>query len=434
MRKILLSVDGLSVDDLPDLLELLPALSQSQHSHSAACTFEAPLTSASSAWSQFLTGTFWYESGCYGYSRPNESLNKLSVVREKDLLSPIRLLKNESSDSQSAIVNVPLLLPKSESRSWLSDGSLPIKTKISPSSLSERDVYNGYYARPYIDIGRALGPRAHSAESVLLVETRRTACVSDLLANTAWERCIWRVSATDQLTHLLGTGWLKADDLKCSAGIRELFRLINEQISELLKQSDIEIFLVSMFGHSACLAKFNLNDHLAKGGYLHFDDTSRDASQRIAAAEAVGPKVNPTHLRSSESRLDLKKTLAASPVAGCVFINSASSFSDGPVTTRNHSRICNELSDYLRNTLVNIAPFVKIIENPVPVEQRPHVPLPDLVVGIQGVEFNDVKDSGIAHPPRTTHDFEGFFLLPKQRVALSGSVTVDRILEVLDDF
>src|SRR5437016_3308883 len=83
------------------------------------------LPGAQPVWAEILTANPWFRNGCTAYARPTDSLNKLAIVTEKDLLGAAILLDDQFSDDLKVTVNLPLLLPRRD-RIWLSDGSLPI--------------------------------------------------------------------------------------------------------------------------------------------------------------------------------------------------------------------------------------------------------------------------------------------------------------------
>ncbi|HEY9679198.1 MAG TPA: alkaline phosphatase family protein [Drouetiella sp.] len=426
MRSLLLSVDGLSENDIPDLLELLPALAHSLNHQAAVLESHAGLTSAPAIWSEILTGEPWFSSGCYGYSRVDGNLNKLSVMREKDLLAHNLLFRNETEESPSLVVNMPLLMPRPE-RTWLSDGSLPTRTKVSPSQLLSDEEISKYEPRPYLDIGRASGHRVYSSVSAIHNEEIRTAAVTKLLKESKWSRCIWRLSISDQLTHLLGLGWLRSTDLTCSANIRAIFSKIDSVISDLLK-TGCRVFLVSAHGQMPCSFRFHLNDFFARANILQYDNpdkNSRQTSLRVSASELIGSRIEAFNLRSSEATINLLASRAVSPVAGCVFVNTK----DGD---EQRESLCNKVAALMEQQLHQLTRFVKIVRNPVPFEAR-EVVLPDLIVSLPGTELSDVRDSG-TDAPRTTHSATGFICAPKGFSLPSEFTSFRDIHEVLHDF
>jgi len=440
MRTVLLSIDGLAIDDLPDLVDLLPKSGRALKSLPLKRLMAGPLKGAQPLWAEILTAKPWSENGCAGYSRPGASLNSLAVFEEQDLVVGTLLLDNESDESKSLLVNVPLLKPKKATRLWLSDGSMPLNTLVSPARLKSDEPFDRYKPRAFNDIVQALGYRTSISDSCIEHEEHRLACAIKLLREEPWQRAIIRLSLFDQLSHLIGVKFLSGVDLAIAEKLRQFLTKLDDLIAELFSWSNTVVALMSAYSHVVCQGRVNLSNILAMGGYLQLesaDSAFRGGTQRQAATVATGGYDNPIVLRSSEGRIATNITSAASPVAACIYLNSKDRFTDGIVDEEEHPLLLARVGEFLRNTLGSrFAGRANIIENPRPMRERNRDRTPDLVVSIEGVEFVDVQDPGMSdlEVPRTTHGSGGFLLLPHQVAFAADSLELRQIREVFRDF
>jgi hypothetical protein len=217
----------------------------------------------------------------------------------------------------------------------------------------------------------------------------------------------------DQLSHLIGLDFLGQDKLFFFPELKILLSAIDNALYAQLSQPDIQWCVLSAFSHVPCRGTLNLNDVLRQGNLLAFKShemaASRASAERetaIAALSRTGA-VSSSGLRSLEGRLDLARTVAASPVAGCVFINRKPDFTDGTIDRAAYSMTRSEVRDYLTQALRNeYGDKVTIEENPV----EPKDGIPDLLIAIEGVEFNDLESSAPDNYPRTTHGSKGFVI------------------------
>lgn len=205
-------------------------------------------------------------------------------------------------------------------------------------------------------------------------------------------------------------------------GMRLLLSEIDRILSAMLRLNpSVTCALLSAFSHSSCRGMINLNDTLKQGGFLQYDQseaaTPVGASSRKSAVEAIarGREVEPSAMRSLEGRLDLRTTVAASPVAGCVYLNRADRFADGIVSAETYGETCQKVRNFLHDTLSRRFGNVSIED--APEDTSPLNMVPDFVINIPGVEFCNVEHR-IAREqdhPRTTHSPKGFAILSTAR-------------------
>jgi len=79
----------------------------------------APFSDAQPIWAEILTGQPWYRNGCAGYATPLRSLNELRIFTESDLQVQQVLLPAVQKGQCNVVVNVPILAPGNEDRTWM---------------------------------------------------------------------------------------------------------------------------------------------------------------------------------------------------------------------------------------------------------------------------------------------------------------------------
>jgi len=441
VRRILLSFDGLGIQDVPELLHRLPKTRRFVETAKLIPLDTGVLRSSQAIWAELLTGEPWHRNGCYGYAHPCKSLNELEISNEKDLYSRVQLLKNEAKQSRSVLINVPLLKPNSSSRVWLSDGSFPTNILVSPSELLRDASFQEYKPHAYSHVAGVLGIRNIMAYRCVESEQLRLSCTLNLLSRTDWQRAIWRVSLFDELSHLIGLRFLGAEDLRITETLQHFLNALDDGLSQLFEQSQIEIFIISSYSHEKCLQRLNLNKLLAHGRFLTIDydvQEFRDGTQRVAAMSAIREgTTGPALMRSSEGRLRTAATQAASPVYGCVLINSRVWFEDGLVDAAEHAATSQHVYVYLKKILDNrFGAAAKIEVNPQPLSERTGRPCPELIISIDGVDLIDVEDPGLldTFPPRTMHSPSGFLAVPAKYTNSPDLLKPTQLVEILNEF
>lgn len=426
----LIAFDGLSSRDLPALLKQLPRSRELLATLSQHLVMYS-LNSAQASWAELLTGANLFANGCAGYAYPILSLNTLSVFTETDLLAPARLV-DPSSGSTAVVANVPIVLPRSRDRLWLADGSLPTNRLFSPAQLNEEVIFRQYLPRAYEShAGAARLPLAPLIARCIEIELQRLTCVISLFHRTGWSKFVYRLSFFDQLAHLLGLRFLEAEDLFSFGEIKKFLRELDEAIKHFSLQENLQMSFVSNYSHAPCVGTLNLNLVLAAGGFTELADAqtlSRANTQRMNVASAMW-KPTAHNLTTLEGCLDTSQTLAASPVSGCVYINKRTVFDDGIVDDDDYLTVRGDVISYLHKFL---SPRYG---QGYAIDVYPHelnsTKAPDLIVKIDGVEFQNLSPSMAPITPLTTHIAKGFALLP-ERLESEAHISATQLASVLN--
>ncbi len=413
----LIAVDGLSSSDLTSLVQCLPRSGKLLERLRFA-KINSSLSSTQAIWAELLTGFQAFLSGCAGYACPSSSLNKLVVCTERDLQMPARLVETDAGE-RSVTINLPLLLPRPENRTWLADGSLSTGKLVSPPQLRADPLFEHYLPRPYKShAGATTLDQNDVSKQCIELESRRLSMAVSLFNQRNFSKFTYRLSVFDYLSHLIGTNFLAAKDLTVYKSLEKLLRQFDDAL-QVFSAGDFA--LVSAHSHTPCLGTINLNLLLASGGFLYIDTeegSSRNRSERLKVASALW---QPTthHLTSLDGRLDTSRSVAASPVSGCVYINKRTVFDDGIVEDSDYLKVREAITSYLGSVLGSR--FGRAFS----LETYPHQlnssSAPDLIVKIDGVEFNNLSESMTPVAPLTTHNPSGFALLPE------GSLAADQI-------
>jgi hypothetical protein len=415
----LVSLDGLSLEEFADLRALMPR-SARHLGGGRACRLNAgPLTSAAAIWGEILTGVPWYDNGCAGHAGPWRTLNRLRILTERDLAVPVKLVGGES---RQLIVNVPLLVPAEPARLWLADGSLPLATTVSPPTLVADERLRLYRPRPYQALTQALGNRERAILDCIETERRRLDCARALLRAHRPDVSIVRLSLLDQLSHLLGPGFLTDEDLRCAKDLRQFLALLDVWVDELCGQVS-HVAVISAFSHVPCESKLNVNRLLEVGGFLVLTGPDITAERRAAAMAAVrtpgtsrAPGHAPgryTHPRFQEPVIDPARTVAASPVLGCVFVNARDTFDDGVVERADVAATCARVRKFLADALGRRPGAFSIWTGDgrdCAIPEAPGARRPNLFVAVRGAELHNGADPllGPMDRPRSVHGPDGF--------------------------
>ncbi|HEY9732137.1 MAG TPA: hypothetical protein V6C89_09495 [Drouetiella sp.] len=409
--RCLVALDGLAESNLPDLLRLMPRF-QARFKRLKTSVLEFSSSAPQSAWSEILTGTKTFDNGCAGYAHPSSSLNKSVIFTETDLLKPPFLVEADQGSAAVAI-NIPLLLPKPGNRIWLSDGSLPINKFVSPSSLRSHPAFAQYEPRPY---------KSHAGASTVFqrdllrrcvdVEAKRLACALSLFKSGDWSTFVYRITLFDHLFHLIGLNFLQATDLSIYGALKSFLAELDEAIEIFSSDEAVKTAFVSAYSHVACLGTLNLNMVLAQGNYLKLADeesASRTHADRVKVASALW-ETTTHYLSTLEGRLLTSATIAASPVAGAIYMNKSAVFVDGIVDKENYKKLRSDVALYLHNFLS--AGYNRPFNIEIHPAEYNDTLAPDIVVSVDGIEFHNLGHKAIT--PRTTHKASGFALLPER--------------------
>jgi hypothetical protein len=407
-RSFLISLDGLSWGQFSALLELMPQVKSVFSKGNHAEIEAAPFTSAHAIWAEILTGRPWHENGCVGYARPDRSLNRLKVFTEDDLLEPVSLLTDEPT---VIAANIPIIAPGQ--RSWLSDGSLPILTATSPSTL-DSFFPGGYKPRLYPNLTRGLTNRQDNALQLLTFETERLRSLANILGQQPWKQVAIRLSVFDQLQHLCGSGCFEDEKMFVRSALLALLSRLDEFIMRASEQS--ALCITSAYSHVKCRSRFNPNAMLEQAGYLRVQDSTvtsaRQQSRRLEAFSAVsGIDVSNKALLSMEGRYDAKLTRAAAPVSSCIYLNRASVFEDGIVSDATAAEIADQLQTFLRERLLqHFGGSAQLVINPSPVKKDTKIAVADYIMHIPAVEYFDIGGNFLDwnNVPISCHSSTGF--------------------------
>lgn len=381
-----------------------------------------PLTSAQAIWAEILAGKRWFEAGCPGYARPLSSLNDLKVMEESDLAEPVTLLSDaELPQGKDLVLNMPLLGPTSN-RLWLSDGSLPMHTAVSPKELADQEPFSQYRPRPFVSANVALSDVRRSVLDCLSTEYNRLDCFRHLVTRSDWKRCLLRVNVFDLLSHLLGNEFLGCDDLLFSPEISEFVSFFDECLKQVQAElTDLSICFVSAFSHGECHARLNLNQLLQEGGFCRLDaggDVSpaqmkrRAAATRLVKSAGSGGSGDKEPLVARSNSFNSSRTLAGSPVQGCIYVNGKDRFVDGIVEQGDRASVVERVHSYLSRELSKAFGSRSLIWT---APDRRHARYPDLMVYVEGVELHNSFGPPLidyVSKPRSIHAPEGFVWLP----------------------
>jgi hypothetical protein len=347
-----------------------------------------PFTAASPLWAQLLTGKPWDENGCIGYAQPQHSLNKVEIVTEKDLSVPVLPLYKER---RGAVINVPILLPF-ENRAWLSDGSLPIQLPVMPASLAESEPFSTYQARAFDSLPYAAAMPKLSTPRCLETEENRLQCAAKLARDPGYQWLIVRLSIFDELAHFYGDAWLDEPQMWFREMLEEFCRRADDLIDEICAHATV--YVLSCFSHCRCKSTANLNLILKQKEFLQLyqeRSQSRTEGRRAEAIEAItGAQIRKDRLQSVAGQLVASKTLAASPVTGCIYVNEASVFADGCVSEAQLKPLIRDMAEYLKSETKR--KFVGKTEFYVPSAHCAIKPRPECIVWIDDTLLTDALD------------------------------------------
>jgi len=395
------------------------------------------LSSFQPVWAEILWGRAWSELGVAAYGRPRGSLNEVTALSEQDLPGPCKLLESR----QSVVVNLPLLIPR-ENRFWLSDGSLPLGSVVSPMDLERCPSLKDYKPRPFSSVALGAGRIAQAVADSVQVETVRLKCAGEIMRAVEWDISVVRLTAFDLLFHLLGVEYLHDRELVFHDQVRDFLSTLDAWLQELLDSfPDAVSCLMSTFGHSPCVARVNLNEILYRGGFCEpaSERADFDREQRRAMASLLLQKSAHSGVGADESqtlavtpcwKFNLAGTVCGSPVQGAIFLNLKERYDGGIVESSEAARLLEDVRQYVvvaLKTELGIEPDVW---------QSEHIGStgPELIIYADGIEFHN---SSIApavdaiNKPRSAHTCEGFVWLPRGISPRSEAVTPLQLHELL---
>lgn len=420
--QLLISMDGLSLEDFQSLLSRFPKTAAQVKEGSTATLDAGLLTTPGAIWGEILTGEPFYKNGCAGYSSPAKSLNSTKIASEKDLKVPLNLLSRTGSQ---VVVNVPLLMPKAPHRTWLSDGSLPMPISLSPSSLASIEPFTQYRPRRFSSLSQMYQVTTIALEEIFAEERNRLECARALMKERDWEMGIFRLSVFDRLAHLIGIDYLTDFELGYTSVINEFLTVLDDWLEAILEATG-QVSILSAFSHRRCRALFNLNKLLSDGMFLEFENSDLHSSHRVLAfagmdgADAASDS-RPTeqmhhfHVKTRnchQSRFDPAKTIAASPAQSCIWINWKERFTDGIVEASEGTLIRQQLADFLEKELSSRFEGFRIWskDDLSSGGSLTDSSSPDFLIFLPETEVHNSLDSSFSRYdlPRCTHHPEGF--------------------------
>lgn len=418
---LLVSLDGLSASDFDTLKKSLPFTAQYLNEGTTSVLDAGILSSCQAIWAEVLTGVPWHSNGCSGYSFPGDSLNQPVTCTEKNLTKPLKLL---DVDAPHFVLNTPLLLPQIDNRIWLSDGSMPLAVSVSPRTLEKEEPFRGYIPRPANYLVQMLERTDAVLTRLVDVEKKRFECALNLIRNYPDSNGIVRITAFEHLAHAIGADFLSSKNTRYSNTISDLLSSLDSWLSEVFA-SGREVLIISPYSHIPCHAQLNINSLLEKGGYLSLTRPTHDTAQnrRLAAMDVLKDQDDPMgelevllYKRglAKQLRFDTTKTVAASPSAGCIWLNRDSRFKDGKSMNDVEARKkILEIEQFLQDNLSrvfddNFAIFTRSDEGN---SIEPNPATPDIYVYIAQVEMHNNYEPlyGPGDKPRSVHHPRGFF-------------------------
>lgn len=413
---IVLCLEGLSESQFEQLATKLPNLRQLRKSSFLSKFSAGQSHSIQSTWAELLWGIPWFELNVAGYSRPRSTLNDVAPIRESDLPMPCPLFR---ISEHSIAVNIPLLAP-ADGRYWLADGSLPFGCSVHPTTLLSQEPFDSYKPRAFSSAPFGLARFPQSAYECLAVESNRLECASSLMNMVNWKICLVRLTAFDQLLHLLGEDFLTNKGGAIYSRLAEFLNELDTWIGSTIQTHvDRQMLLISTTSHTNCTARVNLNGFLAEGGFCKLIRSSgpKDLNhQRRRAASQLSSNNNSEgtrHLTVTPNwTFDLDTTLCGSPVAGAVYLNRQDRFSNGIVTRTDIQELSERVSRFLTESIrqtVGRQPDIRLAKSWNELG-------PELVISLAGVEFHNSAIGPVVDTidkPRSTHCSEGFAVIPQ---------------------
>jgi len=432
-RLVVIAIDGLAKSEISSLAHYADFASQLDNCLNLKTA--QPAVSAQSAWSEILTGQPWTTLNCPGHVRPKDSLNFCEFVSEEGLNHPVSLLPKR--DGKKAIaINMPLLVPfhsaSNSDRLWLSDGSLPIQTAVSPGALLSNAPFDIYRPRPFVSCAQALLDLPTNLKAALAIEANRLDCAVNLIEKTDWQVCFLRITIFDLLSHLLGPQYLEGQNKLAWPAIQDFLIGLNVALNQIMRLcKEDSVVVLSTLHHTSCHGRLNLNRLLSSQGLCRIEplksgDDLAVLERRRQASIAVSQKAgeHAQTITSTSHRFNTAKTLVASPVSGTIYINSMRQFQDGIVTKGQEDAFTEQVSGWLHSNLARHFPTgnfaITSCKQPSPTQAKANssqrqisdiMEGPQLTVSIPGIELHDSLYAPVLdreNHPRSTHAYEGF--------------------------
>ncbi|MBY0359199.1 MAG: alkaline phosphatase family protein [Candidatus Obscuribacterales bacterium] len=398
--RLLVCLDGLSWAGYFQQSQLEPNLSKLLSGRKSVTVRGSHFQSPQAIWAELLTGESWTKNGVYGYGVVTDSLSNVQIASEKNLLVQTNL-DSLSPEAATLIANVPLLLPSGK-RIWLSDGSMPLAMRYFPPNLE----ISAYRPRPFFSSVNILS--AADLECFLEHELARVAISLDILRKHSCRLAILRITTFDCMFHAFGNEFCSPSFRYCSSWRRFLTKLsaLLSSLEQLVGSSNTFIF--STYAHVPCERVLDLNQLLARNGFLNREGNRAVKGSRTQALHAV----NPEAFRNAGANLyAVDAGQACSPVEGTIMLNSKSRFLNGVVDDSAKAHILSEIEKML--AAEELPTVIHRSENTAPSYRGP-----ELVVSGRGLAFSAREQGDFREDwtPRTVHYGEGFLLASHERL------------------
>jgi len=202
----------------------------------------------------------------------------------------------------------------------------------------------------------------------------------------------------------------------------------------MILSKDTAWALLSAFDHEPCTDKLNLNEVLMDAALMSVLPESKNAVRQAQYVKSeLGGQLGSEAVSSLDGRIDTTKTLASSPVSGCVYINTTERFNDGIVTPDLYAETRDQTLNLLKLKLT------EKFGNRVRVEEKPVENLkskaPDLMVAVDGVAFHNMDSASrwnSANLPFTVHSSGGFIVMPDLAKDMSSPIVTSELVDLMN--
>jgi predicted AlkP superfamily phosphohydrolase/phosphomutase len=283
-RVLLVGWDGADWDILDPLLESgeLPALAalieRGRRGVSRSC-----LPSHSwAAWPTFLTGRDPGWHGVFDILEYRPGASRRLPVSARSILAPTWPDRLSAAGKTTLLLNVPLTYPPPEIRGVvIAGGVVPPRTTYSyPADVGPRlgwPINGGSWTT-------FRGRPADLVEDLEALTRKRAQAMRTLLDEQAWDVACAVFVSTDRAQHCLleyvhpgHPDFPQASKSPIAERVRDLYRLLDEELATLLERVDGEDLVVFMsdHGHHPCTRAVSMNKVLENLGFLRFGRGSR---------------------------------------------------------------------------------------------------------------------------------------------------------------
>ncbi len=419
---LLISLDGLSANEFKYLSTNFGFLEE--HSNCDISKLSSnTLNSAHGTWGEILSGSPWWESGCVGYAFPRHSLNDLEIGTESSYQFHSML-----TQVPTLVVNVPLLEP--QNRLWLSDGT-NASSRVNPNKLAIQEPFKSYQARPFTSPSYYFGKTKEGTRLCLEIEKQRLTCAESLALQDNWRLGIVRLTAFDQLAHLLGPHYLRDTSLAVHSAIESFISKAGESLKRIIQSAEpTTIAVVSAYSHVECKKRVNLNQVMTQLGLCKLLDKAtvqKEQALRYQSATALSNRIDTSPLISTTNIFVEESCIAASPVQGAVYINKKDRFKNGLIDINEQVSKTNEIASQLKSALCEAG------INNINIESPPSKTLaPDLMIYAEGVDFHNLYDApavdAFSHP-KSCHSTTGFVCMKNNNSTDLSYTSLHSLLE-----